>query len=105
MSGGFGMIGYKKDEIIPATKIARNLSTILNKLKKRQLKKVAILRNNELESVIIPLEEYETLMEVYELAEHREIYALVKEREETAIEEAIPLETVLRENKIDENEL
>ncbi len=57
------MIGYAKEEIIPVTQMSRNLSEILNKLKSRKLKKVAIYRNNRLESVILPVEEYEILQE------------------------------------------
>ena len=93
------MIAYTKEEIIPVTKIARNLKEILNKLKSRQLRKVAISRNNVLESVILPVEEYEMLQEVYDLGEHMEIYKVVKEREKTDIEEFIPLEQILKENE------
>jgi PHD/YefM family antitoxin component YafN of YafNO toxin-antitoxin module len=93
------MIGYAKEEIMPVTQIVRNLSGILNKLKKRKLKKVAISRNNRLESVIIPIEDYELLQEAFELLEHQEIYRLVKEREKTDIEKYIPLEQVRRENE------
>lgn len=93
------MIAYAKDEIIPVTQIARNLSDILNKLKIGKLKKVAIAKNNRLESVILPIEEYETLQEVYDLVEHMEIYKLVKEREKTDINEFIPFEDILKENE------
>jgi PHD/YefM family antitoxin component YafN of YafNO toxin-antitoxin module len=93
------MIGYAKEEIMPVTQIVRNLSGILNKLKKRKLKKVAISRNNRLESVIIPIEDYELLQEAFELLEHQEIYQVVKEREKTDIAKYIPLEQVRRENE------
>ena len=93
------MIAYMKEEIMPVTRIARNLHEILNKLKRRKLRKVAISRNNTLESVILPVEEYEMLQEVYDLAEHMDIYKLVKEREDTGLEEFIPLEQVLKENE------
>ncbi|MCK4760977.1 MAG: hypothetical protein KAW12_02180 [Candidatus Aminicenantes bacterium] len=92
------MVGYAKEEIIPITRIVRNLGGILNQLKTRKLKKVAISRNNTLESVIIPVEEYEKLREAYDLMEHIDIYKLVKEREDTGIKEFIPLEQVLEEN-------
>jgi len=93
------MIGYAKEEIIPVTRIARNLREILDKLKFKKLDKVAISRNNKLESVILPVEEYEMLQEAYDLMEHMEIYKVVKEREKTDINEFIPLEQVLKENE------
>lgn len=93
------MIAYAKDEIVPVTKIARNLSDILNRLKLGKLRKVAIAKNNRLESVILPIDEYERLQEVYDMVEHMEIYEKVKEREKTAADEFIPLEQVLKENE------
>ncbi len=92
------MIGYTKEEIMPVTRIVRHLGEILNKLKSRQLKKVAISRNNTLESVIIPLDEYERLQEVYDLVEHIDIYKLVKARENLDIRQYIPFQQVLEEN-------
>lgn len=93
------MIAYTKDEIIPVTKIARHLSDILNQLKTKKISKVAISRNNVLESVIIPIEDYEKLRNMCELAEHMEIYKIAKEREKDDIDSYIPLETVLKENE------
>ncbi|HLP57567.1 MAG TPA: hypothetical protein VK186_02000 [Candidatus Deferrimicrobium sp.] len=93
------MIAYTKNEIIPVTRIARNLSEILNKLKVGELKKVAISKNNRLESIIIPIEEYEMLQEIYDFVEHMDIYRQIKAREKTPIEEFIPIEDVLKENE------
>ncbi|MCP5053432.1 MAG: hypothetical protein GY940_40075 [bacterium] len=93
------MIAYTKEEIVPATQIARNLSNILNKLKNRKLSKVAISRNNALESVIIPIEDYELLQNIYDLAEHMDIFNTIKERESVDIDSYIPLEQVLKENE------
>lgn len=93
------MISYTKNEIIPVTKIARHLSEILNKLKVGELKKVAISKNNQLESVILPIEEYEMLQEIYDQVEHMNIFKLIKERAKTPIEEYIPFEVVLKENE------
>lgn len=94
------MIGYTKEEIIPITQIARNFSEILNKLKSRKLRKVAVSRNNRLESVILPVEDYEMLQQAYDLVEHVDIYRVVKEREKTEIKDFIPLEKVLKENDL-----
>jgi len=58
-----------------------------------------VFRYYRLESVILPIEEYETLQEVYDLVEHMEIYKLVKEREKTGIDEFIPFEDILKENE------
>ena len=56
------MTAFSKDEIISSTKIMRNFGDVLNKLKNRDLNKIAVIRNNEIEAVILPLEEYEKLL-------------------------------------------
>jgi len=57
------MTAYPKDEIISSTKIMRNFGEILNRLKNRDLNKIAVIRNNEIEAVILPVEEYEKLID------------------------------------------
>ncbi|HNZ27677.1 MAG TPA: prevent-host-death protein [Spirochaetota bacterium] len=56
------MTKYLKDEIISSTKIMRNFGEVLNKLKNRDLNKIAVIRNNEIEAVILPVTEYEKLL-------------------------------------------
>lgn len=79
------MIGYTKEEIIPLTELSRNLSKILDMLKSKKLKKLAVSKNNKLEYIILDIEDYETLQEIFNLVEHQEIYQIVKKREKTGI--------------------
>ena len=83
---------YAKEEIIPVTTVVRNLSSLLTMLKLKKLSKIALLRNNALESVIIPIEDYERMREIEELFEHYEIFKMVKEREKTPASDYIELE-------------
>lgn len=77
------MITFTKDEIIPSTKISRNLGAILNKLKRNQLDKIVIMRNNEMEAIILSYEEYEIMKDIIEKKEYNEIYKTIKERKKT----------------------
>ena len=99
------MVAYKKDEILPSTVVSRNFGSILNKLKKKKLEKVAVMRNNKMDVVILPVEEYETMIEMSELADHSGLYKIIKQREKTPLSKAIPLEKVLKEYGIREDEL
>ncbi len=74
------MVAYTRDEIISATDLARNVSATLSSIVKHTKEKVAIMKNNKLEAVIIDIEEYERLKESYELMEHMEIAKIVEER-------------------------
>lgn len=74
------MIAYTRDEIIPATEVARNFSSVFKSLVDGAKEKIAIAKNNKLELVVLPIEEYERLKDIADLAEHIEIYKIVTER-------------------------
>jgi len=55
------MVNFARNEIISSTQLVRQFSSLMNLLKNKSLRKVGIVRNNEMEAVIIPIEEYEQL--------------------------------------------
>lgn len=74
------MIAYARDEIIPATEVARNFSSVFKSLIDGAKEKIAIAKNNKLELVVLRIEEYERLQDIADLAEHIEIYKTVTKR-------------------------
>ena len=99
------MLTFTKDEIIPSTKISRNLGSILNKLKKNQLEKIVIMRNNEMEAIIIPYEDYEIMKDIIESNEYKGIYKTIKERNKTNESEYKDFDEILKNMTINKNEL
>jgi PHD/YefM family antitoxin component YafN of YafNO toxin-antitoxin module len=91
------MTTFLREEIIPSTKVSRNLSSLLNKLKSHQLEKVAVVRNNEMEAIIIPLQEYEIMQSLIERDEYMNIYATIKERESVPKSSYITLNDIITE--------
>ncbi len=75
------MIAYARDEIVPATEFARSFSAIYKSLVEHKKEKIAVSKNNKLELVMLPIDEYERMWAAYDLLEHMEIYRIVKERE------------------------
>ena len=55
------MNNYKKEELLSSTYISRNFGEILNKLKSKILEKVVVIKNNHLEAIILPIDEYERI--------------------------------------------
>jgi PHD/YefM family antitoxin component YafN of YafNO toxin-antitoxin module len=94
------MLTFTKDEVIPSTKIARNISSILNKLKKNQIEKIVIMRNNEMEAIILSYEDYEVMKEIIEMNEYKDIYKKIKERSKTPDSEYKDFDKILKEIKI-----
>jgi PHD/YefM family antitoxin component YafN of YafNO toxin-antitoxin module len=60
------MVAYTRDEIISATDLARNVSATLNSLSSHKKEKIAISKNNKIETVMISIDEYERLREADE---------------------------------------
>ena len=64
-----------------SSKVSKNFGDVLNKIKNRKVEKIAIVRNNEMEAIIISLEEYKLLKEILDSLEYKDIYHIIKERE------------------------
>ena len=99
------MVSYTKEEIVPSSFLTRNLSKILDNLKERKTRKVAVLRNNVIEAVIIPVERYELLIKKAKFAEKVKISQLVKQRESTLDGNTMSMEEVMKEHGITEDDL
>jgi PHD/YefM family antitoxin component YafN of YafNO toxin-antitoxin module len=96
------MVAYRRDEIISITDLARNLSTSLNSLINYSKEKLAISKNNKLEAVIIPIEEYERMMEAYEHMENMEIARIIEERKSS---KTITFDELLKQQGVSRDEL
>jgi PHD/YefM family antitoxin component YafN of YafNO toxin-antitoxin module len=92
------MVAYQSNELIPSSDFAKKFGSYLAQIKEQTLDKVAILKNNHIEAVMVSKEEYERMQEAMELMEHIEIYNIVKERENS---KTVPYEEVFAKLGID----
>ncbi len=99
------MLTYKKTELMSSTEIVRNFSSILDSIKKHKKDKIAVMRKNKLEAVILSVEEYERIYEILELFEHIQIYKTIEQRKDTPLNEYIDLDQLLAEQGVDLNEI
>ena len=66
---------YRREEIVSSSKASKQLGEVLNDAKRKG--RVVLSRNNRLEAVILPIEEYEGIVEDLE---HLLIALEIKER-------------------------
>ena len=97
------MITITKEEIVSSSKAGKNFGQIMERLKSGQTEKIIISRNNKLEAVIIPIEEYEQVKEAFELVEHLEIFQLVSKRKDKKAVAA--LDDLISESSISRKDL
>jgi len=93
------MITYARNEIFSATEAAKRFGAILEKFQKKSLARAVVSKNNRIEAVILPVEAYEEMQEIYEWIELMDIAEAVDKRKNSA--KTHSLKDVLRENKID----
>ena len=99
------MVAYRRDEIISATELARNVSKTLNSITRHEKEKIAISKNNRLEAVVIGIEEYERLKEAHDLMDHIEIAKIIEERSKTPQSKYLSIEELAEKLGIDADEL
>ena len=93
-------VAYKKDEILSASKVARSFGQVLADLNSKRRRRVVVVKNNHLEAVLLPIEDYETMAEALALLEHLEIYRLVQERKGKKRPNTISLDALLKEQRL-----
>ena len=67
------MVNYTKNELVGITELGKSLGGYIDKVASKACKKIAIIRRNRPEAVILPIEEYELLQNAYDKLEEKEI--------------------------------
>jgi PHD/YefM family antitoxin component YafN of YafNO toxin-antitoxin module len=88
-------VRYELSEMMSASSFSRNMNKVSELLDK--MRRVVVLRNNNPEMVVLPVEEYELMKSVMDIAEHLEIAKLIDERR---TEKSFSLDDVLAENGV-----
>ena len=81
------MITYTKEEFVGSTELAKGLGGFLDKVVSGDLEKIAIVRHNKPEAVVIPISVYERMELVMEHIDNIEIEEIVMKRDPDGIRE------------------
>lgn len=66
------MVSYGTDELIPSSEFAKKFGSYLAKIKDNSVDKLAILKNNKVEAVMISKDEYEYMVSSMKKLEENE---------------------------------
>jgi PHD/YefM family antitoxin component YafN of YafNO toxin-antitoxin module len=69
---------YSTDEMFSATQIVRKFGPIFKDIVEKRKKRAVIVKNNKIEAVLIPIDEYEKLNDAYGVL--KELYEKKKEQ-------------------------
>jgi len=73
-------ISYTTEELIPSTEFAKGFGGFISRIIKGNVEKLAIVKNNKPEAVVISIAEYERIKLLANLAEDLSIQQIVNER-------------------------
>ena len=89
------MIAYRRDEMVSVTDLLKSLRQTLDKISHRSVEKIAVMKNNRPEAVMLSVEEYERIKELADMAERIGLAELIRERKATPKASYIPFEDVM----------
>jgi PHD/YefM family antitoxin component YafN of YafNO toxin-antitoxin module len=92
--------GFTRDEMISSTAAVKNFGKVVAELAGHKREKTAVIRNNEIAVVMLPVDDYEYMARIVDFVEHLELYDLIAQRGKTAASRRIALDDLLREEGI-----
>lgn len=99
------MIAYSRDEMISVTELLKTFRQTLERITDHSVEKIAVMKNNKPEAVVLSVDEYERIKMLSDYAEDFEIVRTIQKRRKTPKEEYIPFEEVLKKAGINPDEL
>ena len=99
------MVAYSRDEMISVTELLKTFRQTLDRIADHSVEKIAVMKNNRPEAVVLSVDEYERIKALADYAEDLETAKIIEERRKTPKEEYIPFEEVLKKAGIDPDDL
>ncbi|NOQ31974.1 MAG: hypothetical protein GQ570_12720 [Helicobacteraceae bacterium] len=98
------MVAYSQNELASSTDISKQFGHYLSNVSNGIVEKLAILKNNKIEAVMIPTALYESLINLLDEKEDIEILKTIEKRLETSKEEYLDGNDVLKELNLSMND-
>lgn len=94
------MIAYSREEMVSVTDLLKTLRQTIDKVSLNKVEKIAVMKNNRPEAVMLSIDEYERIKKIADLAEHIGLAKLIEERKQTPKESYISFEDVMRKAEL-----
>ena len=77
------MVSFARNEIVSSSQFVRGFAGFLQRMTKSNDEKIVVIKNNQMQAVMIPSDEYERLKSLEEATEQKEIFRTIQERKNT----------------------
>ena len=92
------MVSYTQQEMVGVTELSKSLSGFIDKVASNAIEKLAVIKHNKPEVVILSIAEYERMKELQDYLEDMEIAKIIQER---VLDKTEPIK-MLTENDLQE---
>jgi len=89
------MIAYRREEMVSVTELLKTLRQTLDKISHHTVEKIAVMKNNRPEAVMLSIDEYERIKELADMAERVGLSELLRERKTVPKQSYIPFNDVM----------
>ena len=90
------MVTFARNEIVSSSQFVRGFAGFLQRMTKSNDEKIAVIKNNKMQAVMIPIDEYERLKSLEEAAEQKEIFQTIQERKNTPGSEYVSYDDAMK---------
>lgn len=88
------MVSYTQQEMVGVTELSKSLSGFIDKVASNTIEKLAVIKHNKPEVVILSIAEYERMKELQDYLEDMEIAKIIQER---VLDKKEPVEMISQE--------
>lgn len=90
------MVTFARNEIVSSSQFVRGFAGFLQRMTKSNDEKIVVIKNNKMQAVMIPIDEYERLKSLEEAAEQKEIFQTIQERKNTPGSEYVSYDDAMK---------
>ena len=90
------MVTFSRNQIVSSSQFVGNFASFLKRMATSTEEKIAVVKNNQMQAVLISIDEYERLKAIEEASDQKEIAQILAERKNTPKSEYISFDDAMK---------
>ena len=91
------MVTFTRNEIVSSSQFVRGFAGFLQRMTKSNDEKIVVIKNNKMQAVMIPIDEYERLKSLEQSLEQKSIYETIQIRKDTPVSEYVSYDEAMKQ--------
>ena len=91
------MVTFTRNEIVSSSQFVRGFAGFLQRMTKSNDEKIVVIKNNKMQAVMIPIDEYERLKSLEQSLEQKSIYETIQIRKDTPASEYVSYDEAMKQ--------